>query len=159
MSQPTSAPSVLFVCLGNICRSPTAEAVFRHKAQAAGLTVHIDSAGTHGYHIGKSPDNRSQAAGQALGYSFDGIACRKVEPGDFEKFDYIIAMDHSNVENLKKVSDPQYHPKIQLFLQYAQADYDEVPDPYYGGKKGFELVLSLIEQASDGLVRALLQRQ
>ncbi len=157
MSQSNTAPAVLFVCLGNICRSPTAEAVFRHKAQAAGLNVTIDSAGTHGYHIGNPPDKRSQQAGVAKGYDFAGLACRKVAPEDFEKYDYILAMDNSNFGNLKKVSDAKYHHKIHLFLSFAQSDYEEVPDPYYGGRKGFELVLELIEQASDGLIKQLKQ--
>lgn len=148
-------PSVLFVCLGNICRSPTAEAVFRHKAAEADLKVTIDSAGTHGYHIGSPPDKRSQAAGAARGYSFSGLKCRRVEHSDFEKFDYILAMDHSNLSNLQDMSDKQYHGKIQLMLEYANSAYKEVPDPYYGGRKGFDLVLDLIEQASVGLVQHL----
>ena len=158
MSQQQN-PAVLFVCLGNICRSPTAEAVFRHKAAAAGLDVTIDSAGTHGYHIGSAPDKRSQSAGIAKGYKFDGIACRKVAHEDFDKYDYILAMDKSNLANLQKVSDSAYHPKIKLFLSFANSDHQEVPDPYYGGKKGFELVLDLIEQASDGLIEDIKKRQ
>ncbi|WP_218312738.1 low molecular weight protein-tyrosine-phosphatase [Alteromonas antoniana] len=151
----SQAPSVLFVCLGNICRSPTAEAVFRHKAAEAGLNVKIDSAGTHGYHIGKQPDKRSQAAGTARGYSFKGLKCRRVEESDFETFDYILAMDESNLSNLRKVSPEEYHDKIHLFLSFADSDHQEVPDPYYGGKQGFELVLDLIEAASDGLINTL----
>ncbi|NVK58005.1 MAG: low molecular weight phosphotyrosine protein phosphatase [Alteromonadaceae bacterium] len=151
----TQQTAILFVCLGNICRSPTAEAVFRHKAEEAGLNLFIDSAGTHGYHIGSPPDNRSQAAGQALGYSFKGLKCRRVSDEDFEKFDLILAMDHSNLNNLREMSDPVYHHKIKLMLDYAGLKDEEVPDPYYGGKKGFELVLSLIEQASDGLIATL----
>lgn len=151
----SQAPSVLFVCLGNICRSPTAEAVFRHKAEQAGLNVKIDSAGTHGYHIGKQPDKRSQAAGTARGYSFKGLKCRRVDASDFENFDYILAMDESNLSNLRKASPEEYHDKIRLFLSFADTDELEVPDPYYGGKQGFELVLDLIEAASDGLIDTL----
>ena len=151
----SQAPSVLFVCLGNICRSPTAEAVFRHKAAEAGLNVKIDSAGTHGYHIGKQPDKRSQSAGTARGYSFKGLKCRRVEESDFEKFDYILAMDESNLSNLRKVSPEEYHDKIHLFLSFADTEHQEVPDPYYGGKQGFEMVLDLIESASDGLINTL----
>ena len=156
MSQNTS---VLFVCLGNICRSPTAEAVFRHKAQEAGLDIEIDSAGTHGYHIGKSPDKRAQAAGIERGYSFKGLKCRRVNETDFEHFSYILAMDNSNFMNLRGMSDSQYHDKIHLFLDFAQTEEKEVPDPYYGGKRGFELVLDLIEQASDGLLAHIQQSE
>ncbi len=151
----SSVPSVLFVCLGNICRSPTAEAVFRHKAKEQGLDLTIDSAGTHGYHIGKAPDKRSQAAGEARGYSFKGLHCRRVDKSDFEKFDYILAMDSDNYQNLKGMSDPQYHDRIHMMLSFANTEFEEVPDPYYGGRKGFELVLDLIEQASDGLIDRL----
>ena len=151
----TSPKAVLFVCLGNICRSPTAEAVFRHKADEAGLKLTIDSAGTHGYHIGSAPDKRSQAAGQERGYSFKGLKCRRVSDTDFETFDLILAMDQSNLENLREMSDPEHHHKIRLMLDFAGYENEEVPDPYYGGKKGFELVLGLIEEASDGLIKAL----
>ena len=151
----SDAPSVLFVCLGNICRSPTAEAVFRAKATQAGLRLKIDSAGTHGYHIGKGPDPRSEQAGKARGYDFSGLACRRVDDDDFEKFDYILGMDAENVKNLKKRCPEELHARIHLFLSFADSDFDEVPDPYYGGLKGFELVLDLIEAASDGLLKQL----
>jgi protein-tyrosine phosphatase len=154
MGQSTS---VLFVCLGNICRSPTAEAVFKQKAADAGLKIVIDSAGTHGYHIGKAPDKRSQAAGVARGYSFKGLKCRRVDESDFEKFDYILAMDDSNLSNLRGMSPSQYQDKIKLFLDFASVEDKEVPDPYYGGKRGFELVLDLIEEASDGLITHIQQ--
>ncbi len=148
-------PAVLFVCLGNICRSPTAEAVFRHKVKQCGLNVEVDSAGTHGYHIGSPPDKRSQAVAKVRGYDFTGLTCRRVEQDDFERFDYILAMDHSNLSNLKDMSDVKWHGKIKLFLDYADDPHSEVPDPYYGGKRGFELVLDLIEKASDGLLAQL----
>ncbi|WP_202940849.1 low molecular weight protein-tyrosine-phosphatase [Alteromonas macleodii] len=156
MKQSTS---VLFVCLGNICRSPTAEAVFKHKAAQAGLNIEIDSAGTHGYHIGNPPDKRSQAAGVERGYSFKGLKCRRVDESDFERFDFILAMDNSNLANLHGMSPSQYHDKIKLFLDFANAEDKEVPDPYYGGKRGFELVLDLIEEASDGLITHIKQTQ
>lgn len=156
MSQNTS---VLFVCLGNICRSPSAEAVFRHKAREAGLAVETDSAGTHGYHIGKVPDKRAQAAGIERGYCFDGIKCRRVEESDFEKFHYILAMDNSNLANLRGMADSQHQDKIRLLLDFAETDEQEVPDPYYGGKRGFELVLDLIEQGCDGLIAHIQQTQ
>ena len=156
MKQSTS---VLFVCLGNICRSPTAEAVFKHKAAQAGLNIEIDSAGTHGYHIGNPPDKRSQAAGVERGYSFKGLKCRRVDENDFERFDFILAMDNSNLANLHGMSQSQYHDKIKLFLDFANVDDKEVPDPYYGGKRGFELVLDLIEEASEGLIAHIKQTQ
>lgn len=152
-------PSVLFVCLGNICRSPTAEAVFRKKVAEAEIDVEIDSAGTHGYHIGKAPDKRSQQAGMARGYSFQKLKCRRVESADFSRFDFIVAMDESNLANLLEMAEPQHHDKIALFMSYAENDETEVPDPYYGGQKGFELVLDLIEEASDGLISHIKQRQ
>lgn len=156
MKQSTS---VLFVCLGNICRSPTAEAVFKKKAAEAGLDIDIDSAGTHGYHIGKPADKRSQAAGIERGYSFKGLKCRRVDESDFERFDYILAMDSSNLANLHGMAPGQHHNKIKLFLDFADVEDKEVPDPYYGGKRGFELVLDLIEEASDGLIVHIKQTQ
>ncbi len=143
---------VVFVCLGNICRSPTAEAVFRHKAQEAMLELVTDSAGTAGYHIGARPDKRSMAVAQRRGYHFDGISCRKVADDDFILADLIIAMDNANHSSLLKRCSEEHQNKVKLFMDFADSDFSEVPDPYYGGIKGFELVLNLIEQASDGLV-------
>jgi protein-tyrosine phosphatase len=150
-----SSPSVLFVCLGNICRSPTAEGVFAHKAIEKGVRLRVDSAGTAGYHHGAAPDKRSQDVASARGYNLSKLKCRKVSETDFEKFDYIIAMDRANVSDLKRKCPSEYEHKIQLFLDYANSEFDEVPDPYYGGKQGFELVLDLIEEASDGLLAKL----
>ena len=155
MNNKANKPSVLFVCLGNICRSPTAEAVFRHKAKLARLDMVVDSAGTHGYHIGKAPDKRSIATGEERGYSFKGLKCRRVEESDFEQYDYIMAMDESNYENLMEISNGVNQDRIHYFLDFAPGDDKEVPDPYYGGKKGFELVLDLIEKASDGFIAHL----
>tara|TARA_R110000737_G_scaffold346264_1_gene375830 strand:- start:763 stop:1194 length:432 start_codon:yes stop_codon:yes gene_type:complete len=140
--------------MGNICRSPCAEAVFRQKAKSLALT--IDSAGTLGSHAREKPDHRAQKAGIARGYSFDKIKARKVTEQDFEKFDLILAMDHQNVKDLIKVAPPSLQYKIQLFLDYAENFSDqEVPDPYYGGAKGFQFVLDLVEDASDGLIKRL----
>lgn len=151
-------PKVLFICLGNICRSPTAEAVFRARAKAAGLDVIIDSAGTSGWHTGEGPDPRSIEAGQARGYSFAGQASRRVTRADFGEFDHILAMDWKNVEALKKICPESYLSRIGLFLDYAPNPATrEVPDPYYGDGDGFDRVLDLIEQASDGLIASLKQ--
>lgn len=149
-------PSVLFVCLGNICRSPTAEAVFRHKAKEAGLEAVIDSAGTHGYHIGKAPDKRSQEVGLARGYSFKGVKCRRVAENDFATFDYILAMDDSNYEKLLEKADEEHRHKVKYLLDFTEQEDKQVPDPYYGGRKGFELVLDLVEEACDGLIKHLM---
>jgi protein-tyrosine phosphatase len=149
--------SVLFVCMGNICRSPTAEAVFRHKAAEQNVKIKIDSAGTLGAHAREKPDHRAQKAGIAQGYSFDGIKARKVTVKDFTDFDLILAMDERNVKDLHKVSPPELTHKIKLFLDFANNSEDsEVPDPYYGGANGFRYVLALVEDASDGLLKALM---
>ncbi|MBF7073170.1 low molecular weight phosphotyrosine protein phosphatase [Glaciecola sp. MH2013] len=150
-----SSPSVLFVCLGNICRSPTAEGVFAQKAKQRGLALSIDSAGTAGYHHGAAPDKRSQEVALSRGYDLSRLKCRKVKEDDFSQFDYIIAMDNANVKDLKRKCPRELQHKIKLFLDYANSDFEEVPDPYYGGKRGFELVLDLIEEASDCLLDKL----
>ena len=152
-----SKPKVLFVCLGNICRSPTAEAVFRHKACSAGLDVHIDSAGTGAWHQGELPDSRAREAGGRRGYSFAGQTARAVIDEDYEDFDLILAMDRRNLEHLRGQAPDHLKSKIKLFLEYGQNYETEVPDPYYGGPDGFEHVLNLIEGASDELIKRLQQ--
>lgn len=153
----SNAISVLFVCMGNICRSPTAEGVFRHMVAESGLdgSIATDSAGTHAYHVGEPPDRRARAAAERRGVSLDGIRARRVADDDFERFDYVIAMDRDNLAMLTQQSDPDYHGKIRLFLEYSAGHEDEVPDPYYGGAAGFERVLDLVEDASRGLLETL----
>ncbi|WP_245961443.1 low molecular weight protein-tyrosine-phosphatase [Thalassotalea euphylliae] len=155
-SSLSSVNSILFVCMGNICRSPTAEAVFRAKANQAGLDITIDSAGTIGAHVREKPDHRSQKAGMERGYSFEGIRSRKVASSDFEKFDLVLAMDNQNLQDLLTNSPTEHHHKIKLFLEFADNfEETEVPDPYYGGAGGFKYVVDLIEDASDGLINRI----
>lgn len=146
--------SILFVCLGNICRSPTAEAVFRSQAEARDVLdqLHLDSAGTGDWHIGKSPDPRAQQAGLSRGYNLSVLTARQVNADDFEQFDLILAMDHSNLSDLKNLKGNRGKASVRLFLDYASSHESEVPDPYYGGHDGFDYVLDLVEQASTGLL-------
>jgi len=159
-NQPKVTVSVLFVCMGNICRSPTAEGVFRHVVEEAGLekTFLIDSAGTHAYHVGEPADRRARAAAERRGISLDGIAARRVDSKDFEQFDYVLAMDRLNHVTLVDKADAEHHDKICLFLDFGPGTEDEVPDPYYGGSAGFERVLDLVEEASRGLLETLRSR-
>ena len=156
MSNKTSKVSVLFVCMGNICRSPTAEGVFRHVVAEAGLegVIDIDSAGTHAYHVGEPADRRARAAAERRGFSLDGIHARRVSETDFERFDYVLAMDNDNLRLLHDQADGR-RERIQLFLDFSDSGEDEVPDPYYGGSAGFERVLDLVEEASRGLLETL----
>lgn len=148
--------SILFICMGNICRSPSAEAVFRHKAKLQGLSLKVDSAGTVGAHAREKPDHRAQKVGIERGYDFNGIKARKVTVQDFEEFDLILAMDNANLIDLKNIAPPHLQYKVMLFLDFADNfEESEVPDPYYGGANGFRYVLDLIEDASDGLLAKL----
>jgi protein-tyrosine phosphatase len=152
---------ILFVCLGNICRSPTAEGVLRELAvrEAPELPLEIDSAGTAGYHVGEPPDPRMCHAAARRGYDLSGLRARVVEPGDFERFDLILAMDEDNLRALKRRAPAHGHERLRLFLEFApESPTAEVPDPYYGGAKGFEEVLDLVESAARGLL-AHLRRQ
>lgn len=145
---------VLFVCLGNICRSPTAEGVLRHKLREAGLAEQIEvaSAGTGDWHVGKAPDKRSQAAAKLRGYDLSAQRAQQVTRADFASYDLILAMDNSNLRNLKTLQPAKGKAELDLFLRRYQSEVDEVPDPYYDGDQGFEQVLDLIERASDLLV-------
>jgi protein-tyrosine phosphatase len=155
---------VLFVCMGNICRSPTAEGVFRrlideHTRQRALLPpFEIDSAGTHDYHIGEAPDRRAIAAAARRGVDLSELRARRVDDNDFGRFDLILAMDRENLSLLHQRAPRECHPRIRLILDYAPEAYTrEVPDPYYGGAKGFEEVLDLLEQAAQGLLTEVLR--
>ena len=149
---------VLFVCLGNICRSPTAEAVFREfvRRHAPELAVEIDSAGTHGYHVGEPPDPRALRAAAGRGIDMSALRARQVEPADFERFDLILAMDRSNQETLLERSPPAFRSRVRLMLEFAEgAGREDVPDPYYGGAQGFDEVLDLVEDAAAGLLQEI----
>ena len=147
--------NVLFVCLGNICRSPTAEGVFRHLVQQEGHDswISTDSAGTHAYHIGSQPDHRSQQTAKSRGIDLSDLRGRKAVKEDFDKFDYILAMDDDNLQLLEQICPSGMESKLSLFLDFSD-DYSEteVPDPYYGGDQGFDHVFDLVESASRGLL-------
>lgn len=145
---------VLMVCLGNICRSPTAHAVFAQRVEAAGLAhrIEVDSAGTGDWHIGHKPDDRAREAGARRGYDLDSLRARQVCADDFNEFDYILAMDENNLRDLQQLSPPKLRHKVRLFMEFAGNNVRVVPDPYYGGPEGFEQVLNLVEEASDGLL-------
>ena len=141
--------------MGNICRSPTAEAVFRARVEEAGLTqqILIDSVGTHDYHIGNPPDLRTQHAARQRGYDMSGLRGRQVEVADFTRFDYVLAMDNANMAILQRLCPQPQYGRLGLFLDYANRHRErEVPDPYYGGEDGFERVLDMVEDAAAGLL-------
>lgn len=150
--------SVLFVCMGNICRSPTAEGVFRKVVTDAGLVdrIYIESAGTHAYHVGHPPDPRAQAAANRRGIVLKNIRAKRVQDEDFASFDYILAMDRDNLDELRTRAPGEYSGRLHLFLEFAGSGRGlEVPDPYYGGPSGFERVLDLVEEASRGLLQRI----
>ena len=150
-----SKVSVLFVCLGNICRSPTAHGVFQGMVDASGLgdVIAVDSAGTGDWHIGRSPDQRTAQVAASRGYDLSELRARLVTGEDFDQFDYVIAMDRANLQNLESMRPPHFSGYLGLFLDFACGDsHSEVPDPYYGGESGFELVFDLVEDASRGLL-------
>lgn len=150
---------VLFVCMGNICRSPTAEGVFQRKIQSVGLLdrIAIDSAGTHDYHVGRAPDRRAQHAAQQRGYDLSSLRGRQVAVQDFHEFDYVLAMDQENLANLLRICPPQQKHKLRLFMEFSRNfSAREVPDPYYGGEQGFEQVLDMVEDAAEGLLETIL---
>lgn len=151
---------ILFVCMGNICRSPTAEGVARSMAERRNLPgLEFDSAGTHGYHIGKAPDARATEAAARRGYDLSVLRARQVAARDFVHFDYILAMDRYNLDLLQQACPEAHAGKLGLFLDFAKGvEMSEVPDPYYGEPEGFERVLDLVENAADGLLKKLGRR-
>lgn len=151
--------SVLMVCMGNICRSPTAEAALRQRLQQAGLErrVRVDSAGTHGYHLGSPPDERAQRYGKARGLDLSSLKARRVSAEDFLHFDLVLAMDEDNVQELRRLAPPGTEGRVKLLMDFARSHRDvrEIPDPYYGAEAGFERVLDLVSDACDGLTAVL----
>ncbi len=147
--------AVLFVCMGNICRSPTAHGVFRHQLLERGLAtrVQVDSAGTHGYHAGRPPDERSRDHAAKRGYDLSDLRARQLRPRDFEQHDLVLVMDHDNLERARELCPPGQRHKIRRFTEFClQGKAQVVPDPYYGGDQGFEQVLDLAEDACAGLL-------
>ena len=156
-----SKVKVLFVCMGNICRSPTAHGVFRQLVEQEGLAgqIEIDSAGTHAYHVGESPDARAQSTAARRGIDISDLKARRAETADFEEYDYILAMDQDNYHGLSGIAPAGGHDKIYLFMDFARdARSREVPDPYYGGPDGFERVFDMVEDAAAGLLADIRRR-
>ncbi len=150
--------AILFVCLGNICRSPIAEAVMRSKVEAKGAAdiIEIDSAGTASWHVGKAPDARMIEAGTGRGYDLKPLRARQVKPADFYEFDYILAMDEENLDDLMAMAPENPRARLSLYLDFAAGVREtEVPDPYYGGEDGFVHVIDLVENAADGFLKKL----
>ena len=153
--------SVLFVCLGNICRSPTAHGVFAHLVKENGLSdqISVDSAGTAAYHVGNPPDQRSAATALKRGYDLSSLRARQALSDDFNQFDYILVMDQENLFDLRQIAPVNGKAELKLFLEYAsELPEREVPDPYYGGSAGFDHVLDLVEAASEGLLQEIQSR-
>ena len=150
---------ILFVCSGNICRSPTAEGVARHFIEAGGLggRIEVDSAGTQGYHAGEAPDPRTQKAARGRGYDLSGLRARKLEVHDFQDFDLLLAMDRGHLEAMRRLCPPVYQSRLGMFMQFDRSGQfdDEVPDPYYGGPRGFDLVLDMCEHGVRGLLETV----
>ena len=150
--------SLVFVCTGNICRSPTAEGIFRRTIEDAGLSdrIIVDSAGTHGYHVGEPPDARAVEAAARRGYDLSGLRARKFQREDFQRFDLVLAMDRDNHGILARLAQPSAGHRLRMMMEYASRFQEtEVPDPYYGGPDGFDRVLDMLEDAAQGLLDAI----
>lgn len=149
--------SVLFVCTGNICRSPTADALLRHEIKKKKLNLYSDSCGIHGYHIGEAPDSRSVKIAAQHGVDMSGLRARKLEPEDFEKFDILVAMDNGHKRDMLQIAPHEYRDKVKLFLDYVDGCHgQDVPDPYYGDLDGFIRCYDLVEAGVDRLLNDLL---
>jgi len=147
--------NVLFVCMGNICRSPMAHGVFERQVNEAGLghLVRVDSAGTHAYHVGSPPDERAQRTAMSRGVDLSRQRARLLDADDFERYDYVLVMDEENLHNALRICPEGYRDRVRLLLEFAEArDEREVPDPYYGGNAGFERVFDMVEDAVEGLM-------
>jgi len=152
---------VMFVCMGNICRSPTAHGVFRKLVQDDGYAddIYIESSGTHAYHVGEAPDSRAQHTARQRGLDMSDLRAQKVRSSDFSEFDYILPMDQDNYDILIRSSSPEHHNKIRMFLSFAPSvSSREVPDPYYGGTGGFDLVFDMVEAGSRGLLDDIIEK-
>jgi protein-tyrosine phosphatase len=150
---------VMFVCMGNICRSPTAHGVFRKLVEDEGYAeqIYIESSGTHAYHVGEPPDNRAQQTARHRGLDLSDLRAQRIRSSDFENFDYILPMDGDNYDILLGISSPEFHGKIRMFLGFAPSlSNKEVPDPYYGGPGGFEQVFDMVEAGSRGLLQDII---
>ncbi|VAW81019.1 Low molecular weight protein tyrosine phosphatase [hydrothermal vent metagenome] len=152
--------NILFICMGNICRSPTAQGVFESLVSEARLEdrVTTDSAGTHAYHVGKQPDRRATQAALQRGIDLSTQRARQVDPADFARFDYVLAMDNSNLDDLLSICPDEHRTKVRLFLDFAESGSSDVPDPYYGSGQGFERVLDLVEEGARGLLDDVRER-
>lgn len=157
MSEPVK---VLFVCLGNICRSPSAEGVFRQLVGQAGLAdrIHIDSCGTGNWHVGKAPDARALAAARQRGIDISDLRARQITEQDLDRYDYVLVMDRQNLADVKDLWHQNGGTEPALFLSFGTSSHKEVPDPYYGGEEGFEQVLDLIQDAGEGLLNDIRER-
>lgn len=156
MSNFERKSSVLFICTGNICRSPTAEGILRKRVEELGLDVVVDSAGTHGYHVGDAPDPRSIKAAAKRGYDISRLKARRIAAEDFEHFDFVVALDGEHMRLMRRSCPPELQHKLCEMMVFApQAQHREVPDPYYGPADGFELVLDLLEEAIEGLLKEI----